>query len=110
MIGEIFNNEGIIRPLKAAYMSIKPAPSKVDYFGRMYTAELVRNAKSGKADFELFFELHRRAAARHLKHHTRYEWDDNIDGSCSADTNAVFLGNYDRKWGIFVRNGHTYVV
>jgi hypothetical protein len=110
MIGEIFNDEGIIRPLETTYMNIKPTASKVDHFGRMYTIELVRNAKNGRADFELFLELHRRAAERHLKRHTKYEWDDSLDESRSTNTNAAFLRNYDQKWGICVRNGHTYMV
>ncbi len=55
-------------------------------------------------------ELHRRAAKNHLKGRERYEWDNNLDNFEFTNANAVFLRDYDRKWGICERNGNSYVL
>jgi hypothetical protein len=110
MSREIFDNQGIIRPLQAPQMNIRPKTQKVDYFGRMYTIELVREAKRGRGDFELFMELHRRAAKKHLKDGERYEWDSTFDNCQLRNANALFLRNYDRKWSVYEKNGNSYVL
>jgi hypothetical protein len=110
MYGEIYDDQGIIRPLQAYQMNIRPNPQNVDHFGRMYTRELVREAERGRGDFELFMELHRRAAKTHLKGHERYDWDGNIENSQFTNANAVFLRDYDRKWGIYERNGNSFML
>lgn len=66
----------------------------------------MRRAGSGVGDFELFMELHRRVAEQHLKHKTRYGWDDE---SGYSNENAVFIRGYDRKWGIVQKRCSTYM-
>ena len=110
MYGEIFDDQGIIRPLQPYQMNIKPDPQKADHFGRMYTFELVREAKRRIGDFELFIELHRRAAKNHGEGRKRLGWDDYLDNYQFTNANAVFLRNYDRKWDIYERNGNSYVL
>jgi hypothetical protein len=110
MYGEIYDDQGIIRPLQAYQMNIRPDPKKVDHFGRMYMRELVREAEKGRGDFELFMELHRRAAKTHLKGLERYDWDGNYENSQFTNANAVFLRDYDRKWGIYERDGNSFML
>jgi hypothetical protein len=97
-IDGIFDAQGVIRTLDPSYMLIIPNSKKVNYYGLMYTNELIKSAKRGETDFELFLELHRRAAEEHLKHNTRYYWDDEVGHSYK---NPVFIRDYDRKWGVF---------
>jgi len=103
----LFGTEGRIRPLKDSHMEANSNREKVDRYGRMYTRELVDGAKEGVKDFELFMELHRRAAEKYLKHNTRYDWDDEVGYS---NGNAVFIRNYDWKWNIIQRGGSTYMM
>ena len=83
---------------------------KVNHYGQKHTSALVDDAQNGVEDFELFMELHRRAAERHLKHNTRYEWDDKFGESRCSNANAVFVRDYGLKWGILQRGGSTYMM
>jgi hypothetical protein len=107
MHGEIFDEEGRIRSLDPSYILTIPDREKVNKYGQIYTYELVRKAKNGDATFELFMELKRRAAWRHLKKpYDRFEWDDEIG---YTNAHAMFLSNYDRKWGIILLDNLTYM-
>ena len=106
---EIFDKNGRIRPLKDRHMATSSNRQKVNKYGRMYTLKLVSDAQGGASDFELFMELHRRAAEHFLKHRKRYDWDNKLNDSIPGDADMVFTGEYDRKWGVYQRNGCSYM-
>lgn len=107
--GNIFDdeNEGRLHPLLFEYMFIRPNAERVNYYGRMYTRTLVSEARDGGKDFELFMELYRRATIHHLKGRQRYDWDNSTEPGGRFNRNAVFVGDYDKKWHIIQRNGCT---
>jgi hypothetical protein len=97
---------GTIRPLECRHLKFDTRPLKVNEYGAMDVDTLVSEAKQNNTDFELFIELHRRAARNfEEKRGQRYDWDCIVIGPGYGVVETVkaqkercgLLKEYDRQ-------------
>lgn len=105
MLVPIFDSRDNLLPLTEAHLDIRPRPDLVQQFGYMYTWILLRRAKKDlTGEFELFLELHRRAADHHAKTGKKEKWDYGGPGGEEGERNMSarrkWLRVYAEKWMI----------
>jgi len=107
--GPLLDQRGNLLPIENKDLEVSSKAEQVNEYARMYNYTLLREARKGVYEFELFMELHRRATQKYLKDGTRYSWDTvSIPGEYQ-NQNAIMVSKYDRKWKIVQRGGLTYM-
>ena len=101
------DHRGNLVPITNGDLLFPSLPHKVAQYARIYTCILVREARQGNIDLELFLELHRRATEQFLKDGTLFRWNHG-EGTCwDHFSNARLIRQYDAKWGIVKVDGVT---